>query len=345
MKQRPAIWIDLDNAPHAHFFAPLVSDLTASGYEALISVRSFGQTEQLARAYGMNFTTIGNHAALHTRTARVAETLTRAARLVEFGAAHRPVAAVSHGSRALTLAAAFLGIPVMALYDYEHVSATVFHRLCRRVLVPEIVLRESPPASSKCVGYPGLKEDVYVHQLKPDVHILENLGLDPTRLIITVRPPATWAHYHSDHSTTLFRALVQRLRSYTDAQIVMLARTSGQAADLVRDFALREPCFRITSEAVDGLSLICYSDAVFSGGGTMAREAALMGVRSYSTFAGISGAVDRELERRGSLTMLRTEEDVGLVEICKQSRAAFRQAQPFTRQFIVDQILQLIAQG
>lgn len=344
MNPRPAIWIDLDNAPHAHFFAPLVRDLSLRGFEALITVRSFGQTEQLAHSYGMKFTTIGNHAALHGRPARMAETLARAARLIEFGAAHRPVAAVSHGSRALTIAAAFLHLPTMALYDYEHVSANVFHRLCRRVLVPEIVLRDGS-ASDKCVGYPGFKEDVYVHEFQPDFRILEKLRLDPKRLIVTVRPPATWAHYHNDHSTTLFRALVDHLRSYADAQILVLARTKEQAAELSRDFALDQPCFRLTWEALDGLSLLCYSDAVFSGGGTMTREAALLGAASFSTFAGTSGAVDRELERRGLLTVLRVLDDVAHLRLCKRPRAAVHQAQHRTRQFILDQILQLVAQG
>ena len=41
---------------------------------------------------------------------------------------------------------------------------------------------------------------------------MDELKLDPGRLIITVRPPATWAHYQNPFSEVLFRALVERLR-------------------------------------------------------------------------------------------------------------------------------------
>jgi predicted glycosyltransferase len=43
------------------------------------------------------------------------------------------------------------------------------------------------------------------------------------------------------------------------------------------------------------LNLIWYSDLVISGGGTMNREAAALGVPVYSIFLGKSGAVDRYL--------------------------------------------------
>jgi predicted glycosyltransferase len=343
MNPAPSIWIDLDNAPHAHFFAPLISDLRDHGYHPLISIRAFGQTEGLARSYGMDFTVIGTHVPQSSRAGRVCETLARAARLVEFGAAHRPIAAVSHGSRSLTLAAAALSIPSMALYDYEHVSASVF-RFCRRVLVPEIVLRNRAPGDDR-VGYPGFKEDVYVSGFRPDPAVLQKLGLDPDRLIVSVRPPATWAHYHSDDSTTLFRALVEHLRAFSDAQIVVLARTQEQAAELARDFVLDTPPFLLTSEAVDGLGLLSHSDATFSGGGTMVREAALLGVDAYSTFAGRPGAVDLELERLGKLTMLRSVDEIANLRLRKRPRTADHPRASVTRTFILQQILELAAKG
>ena len=336
----PRIWIDLDNAPHAHFFAPIVRDLQRRGSNPVLTLRSFGQTEALARSYGMEFTAIGAHCTHLSRPGRIAETFHRAAQLVDFAIAQRPAAAVSHGSRALTLAAALLGIPCMALYDYEHVSAGLFHLLCRRVLLPEILLRESN-LNHGSIGYPGFKEDVYIHDFRPDPRLLNKLALDPQRLIVTVRPPATWAHYHNDQSTVLFQALIEHLRAYRDAQILILARTPQQSVELGRDFHIDEPPFRLTADAVDGLSLLTYSDAVFSGGGTMVREAALLGCTAYSTFAGKSGAIDRELERLGKLVILRTPDDISRLRLQKPARSASPSPDPGTRDFILNQILDL----
>jgi uncharacterized protein len=72
---------------------------------------------------------------------------------------------------------------------------------------------------------------------------------------------------------------------------------------------------------VDALSLMAHSDAVLSGGGTMAREAAIIGIPAYSLFAGKPGAVDAALERAGRLTILRKIEEVRNLHFVKNARA------------------------
>ena len=66
----------------------------------------------------------------------------------------------------------------------------------------------------------------------------------------------------------------------------------------------------IPDHVEDGLNLIWNSDLVISGGGTMNREAAALGVPVYSIFRGKIGAVDRYLADQGRLVLLETVEDV-----------------------------------
>lgn len=61
--------------------------------------------------------------------------------------------------------------------------------------------------------------------------------------------------------------------------------------------------------AVDALSLMWHSDLVISGGGTMNREAAAMGVPVYSIFLGETGAVDRHLSEIGRLILVKNYDD------------------------------------
>jgi predicted glycosyltransferase len=61
---------------------------------------------------------------------------------------------------------------------------------------------------------------------------------------------------------------------------------------------------------VDGLNIIWYSDFVISGGGTMNREAAALGVPVYSIFRGKTGAVDRYLADQGRMILLENVEDI-----------------------------------
>jgi predicted glycosyltransferase len=58
------------------------------------------------------------------------------------------------------------------------------------------------------------------------------------------------------------------------------------------------------------LNLIWHSDLVISGGGTMNREAAALGVPVYSIFRGEIGAVDRYLASTGRLTLIERPRDV-----------------------------------
>lgn len=339
------IWIDLDNSPHVLFFKPIIEKLQREQIETLITVRSFSQTEELAARHGLRYQVVGKHRNPMHFASRVAATLYRAGQLAHFARRHKPDVAVSHGSRALVLAAWSLSIPSMTLYDYEFVSAGIFNRLSRRVLAPAIIAQERLTAQGldlcRFKPYPGLKEEAYIYDFRPDPAILQELRLDPNRLIITVRPQANWAHYHDPQSEVLFRALIDRLRRQEDAQIIIVPRTKAQRAELVAQYHLGQAPFTVLDRAVDGLSLMWYSDAVFSGGGTMVREAALLGVNIYSTFAGKLGAADQQLASEGRLKLVRSPDEFSHMVLTKREHSSrFRPSgQGKTREFIYRQIV------
>jgi uncharacterized protein len=100
------------------------------------------------------------------------------------------------------------------------------------------------------------------------------------------------------------------LRGEPDSQVIVLPRTREQGETLKNSYGMRSPPFRVSDQAVDALSLMAHSDAVLSGGGTMTREAAILGTPAYSLFAGKPGAIDAALELDGKLTILRNIEEV-----------------------------------
>ena len=85
------------------------------------------------------------------------------------------------------------------------------------------------------------------------------------------------------------------LGSTAGVRMVILPRTAGAQGDFVRQTWPRwceERKIIVPERALDGLNLIWFSDLVVSGGGTMNREAAALGVPVYSIFRGKLGAVD-----------------------------------------------------
>lgn len=161
--------------------------------------------------------------------------------------------------------------------------------------------------------YPGLKEDIYVPNFEPDPEILPLLGLTEEDLVVTIRPPATEAHYHNPESDKLFYEVVEFLGHHPDVRMVILPRNEKKQTALVKNTWPKwcaEGKIIIPEQVVNGLNLIWHSDFVVSGGGTMNREAAALGVPVYSIFRGKIGAVDRYLSDIGRLTLIESAEDI-----------------------------------
>jgi predicted glycosyltransferase len=122
----------------------------------------------------------------------------------------------------------------------------------------------------------------------------------------------------------------------------VLPRTQEQGEKLKSFYGMRSAPFQVSDKAVDALSLMAHSDAVLSGGGTMAREAAIIGTPAYSLFAGKPGAVDAALERDGKLTILRKIEEVRNLRFEKSTRSfRFNSADARTGEVILQHIIAL----
>jgi predicted glycosyltransferase len=82
-------------------------------------------------------------------------------------------------------------------------------------------------------------------------------------------------------------------------------------------------------KVLNGLDLIWHSDLVISGGGTMNREAAAMGVPVYSIFRGKLGAVDRYLSETGRLSLIQSRADVSAkIKVAKRQQRASPEPSP-----------------
>jgi uncharacterized protein len=305
------IWIDLDNSPHVPFFLPIMEELRKRGYQVFVTARNSYQVCELLELYDLRCEVIGGHWGKH-RALKILGTCARAVLLLPKMVRHRPDLAISHGSRAQMLASYLLKIPTITMFDYEFVQKMEFlHSLW--FITPEYIPDPVDlKAKARTRKYPGLKEDVYVPSFRPDPSLRDKLGLRVDRIVITVRPPATEAHYHNPEAEVLLEAAMNFFMERAETQVVLLPRNERQAADLRKTWGtwISNRRILIPEHAVDGLNLIWSSDLVVSGGGTMNREAAALGVPVYSIFRGQIGAVDHYLVQQGRLTLIENVDDV-----------------------------------
>ncbi len=307
--KRKCIWIDLDNSPHVPFFRPIIRELRERGYSLLLTARDAFQVSELTKLHQIQCHAIGRHYGKN-KFMKVLGLVVRSAQLLPLIIREKPDLAVSHGSRAQTMVAKLLGIRSVVIADYEHVKHVTHPDWA---IFPEVIPTEAVSKLAKRVlRYPGIKEDVYVPNFRPDSAILAELGVKDSEILVTVRPPATEAHYHNPESEKLFSAVMNRLGETERTRMVLLPRNDRQKSEIAQQWSdgLQSGKMMIPGQAMDGLNLIWHSDLVISGGGTMNREAAALGVPVYSIFRGKMGAVDRYLAQNGRLIMLETVEDV-----------------------------------
>jgi predicted glycosyltransferase len=290
---------------HVLVFRPLLALLRERGAEVEITSRDYAQTVQLLELHGIEAEILGSHGG-RSRLGKARSLASRLKALRHWARGKTFDVALAHGSHELTMTARRLGIPSATTFDYEF--AWLQHQLgCRaatRVVVPDAIPPErlerygaKPP---KLRQYPGLKEEYYLADFEPDRAALEPFELDPTRTLVVVRTPPDVSLYHR-RSNPLFPQVLDHLGRDESVNAIVLPRTEEQR-DFVRGLGL--PSVQVPERAVDGQSLIAFSDLVVSAGGTMNREAVALGVPVYTTYGGRLGGVDEMLIRENRLIPL-----------------------------------------
>ncbi len=270
-----------------------------------MTARDNAQTVPLARARWPFVELIGGPSP-KPRLTKVAAISSRVRDLRRWAKHSRPDVALSHNSYGQLAAARSLRIPAVTMMDFEHQPANhVAFRLASSILLPDVLpldsVRWRGAGASKVIRYPGLKEELYLGDFEPDPTVLMSLGIHPRpSVVIVARTPPSRAVYYRSGGTVFVDAL-RSVCSRDDVICVVLPRYEEDAAAIAQ-LSLRN-C-RVPTTVVDTRSLLYASDAMLGAGGTMTREAALMGIPTWSLYSGPSPAVDLHLERCGLLSRL-----------------------------------------
>ena len=331
------IWVDLANSPQVLFFRPILTELQQRGHTVTVTTRSYAQTTQLADQLGLAHTPIGRHGG-RSLWHLTSEISLRSLALARWAQPQRFDLAVSHNSYSQVAAAALLRLPAATLMDYEHQPLNhLCFRLAKRVIVPESFPAErlrAYGAARKTVTYSGVKEQIYLADFVPEAGFRQREGLPDGAPLVVIRPPASWTAYHR-FENDVFDALLVKLAAHPGAYLLFLPRLASQAASVQH-----LPAIHVAAKVYDGPNLLYHADVSISGGGTMNREAAVLGTPTYTIFKGKLGAVDRYLIAQGRMTHVETAADLDGVRIERKPANAslFMNGQALVAQ-VTDQIL------
>jgi uncharacterized protein len=339
------VWVDCTAAAHPLVLRPIIERLDAQGHEVEVTARTYGQTEGILDRLGIPYTSVGRHGG-GRMIGKGGALAGRSSRLFRWARGRAFDLAIAHGSVDISVVSRFLRIPLVQMNDYEHagLQRRLSFRRAALVMAPDAIpveaMEQAGARPDRLFRYPGLKEDYYLADFRPDPAVIADVGLDrlgfggegegADPVLTVVRPPPETSEYHADNP--VYEAVIDRLGGAGGAVTVAIPRTQGQAQRL-RERGM--PSLIVPDRAVDAQSLIAYADLVVSAGGTMNREAVALGTPVYTIFSGQMGAVDERLIAEGSLREL---SDPAAIELVKRE-AGTGPVNPRDPQALVDAAL------
>ncbi len=310
------IWFDFDNSPHVLIFKPVLSKLNSMGYGYKITARDYAQTLDLLRMYNLEFSEVGKYGGKNVLS-KILNLQQRSRDLVRFIKGEKITKAVNHGSRTQVIAAKKLGIKSIVMMDYEYTENRIFNYFSDYILLPDVIpesrLKETGFNMRKVIRYSGLKEEIYLSEFKPVENFRETINVGNSDLLAVIRPPSMTSNYHDSASERILIRIINKLIQIDKAAVLVIPRTKTDRDFIEKKIKLQDN-LRFLDKPVDGLQLLYAADITISGGGTMNRESALLGTKTFSIFSGRKPFVDEHLENKGLITFLKDEKDIEQID-------------------------------
>lgn len=312
MTKKKTIWFDITNVPHVNFLMPVIRKYQDE-FDLVFTIRDFAETKGLfEKRVGKPYLLIGEHQG-GNKIKKIMGMLKRIWSLYR-QVPHFDIKISLCGDTSSIVARARRKMAVT--FDDNETSPNWMYApftdlaFWPKVINPAILNKQG--FRKNLYQYNGYKEDFYLANYKPNPAFLDQL---PFKHYVVVRPENIKASYVEGR-----QSIVPELLKELDAQgynILFLPRYESD-----RDYAQGIKNIYIPKEAVNGLDACYYADAILTGAGTMAREAACLGVPSVSFFAGAHLlAVDQSLVDVGKMFYSRDVQQI--MQFLDKSRDSF----------------------
>lgn len=290
---KKTIWFDLTNTPHNNFLHPIYQRYKNS-YNTIFSMRVFAETEKLFNSkFNQPYKIVSSHKGknkfrkvfgLFERTIKLLFEIGKFDIKISVGGDSSNYVAKLRGKKSIT----FDDNETAPNWRYSPFSDFAFWPKA----VSEKVILEQKFKKGKYYRYDGYKEDIYLADFVPYKDFLEQLPFDN---YIIVRPENVQANYIRNGSVKSIVPELLKSLSAAGYNIVYLPRYQ-----IDRSYAKNLKNVYVPENPIDGLNACYYATAVLTGAGTLAREAACMGVPAVSFYAGKELlAVDKQMIKDG----------------------------------------------
>ena len=283
------IWLDILNVPQVHFLLGISNLLDNDIYKKIYSARNFSETEKLLeQQIGNNFISFGTHKGKN-KVKKAIGTLQRFIHIyknnIEFDVS------ISCGSENAIWTAALKKKKSIAFGDNDTAQQWTYGYFVDYAFFPNAISRkllEKQGLKNKLYLYDGYKEDIYLANYIPRKYFLNSLPFDN---YVIVRPENLEARYIRNGNVVTITPTLLKLLTNMGHNVLYLPRY-----EIDKAYAKEIKNIYMPKEPINGIDASYFADAVLTGAGTFAREAACLGVPAVSFFAGKQLlAVDRKM--------------------------------------------------
>lgn len=267
------ILIDLIHPANIHYFKNFIFLNKNKGNEIIITARNKDVLQKLLNEYDLPYHSMGKGTIGKGSFGKMLYLIYAFFLMLFFLIRYRPKIVLSFGSTPCALASFLLQIPHIAFDDTEHA------RLNRKLYVPLTKLIVTPVCFYEPVGknhfkFDGYMELFYLHpkRFKPDFSVLDDLGVkrgDPYILFRFV----SWGAFHDIGQKRISNTeKIEIVRHFGKSYRIFISSEGELPGDL-KKYELKIP-------AVEMHNVLAFSRLYIGEGGTMASEAAMLGIPS-----------------------------------------------------------------
>lgn len=274
------IWIDIINPSHPLFFRPLIQELKKTN-TVDITLRDRGETVKLSEQFGLQGDIYGKD---YEDPIKKMLSMTNRTFSMSYKIKHFDYAISLENPMSVTISK-MRGKKSILLLDNDvkyQTQGDFFQKfenkiklLATTIIIPSACEKTfyDYAINDKIKSYNGYKEDFYLADYQPDQNVLKNL---PIKDYILIRGEALHSFYVNKKLS-----IVQQLFDLFAKENINILFLPRDKSDLNY---LKKENISILQEPMNGLDLIYYSNAVLTGSGTMAREAACLERTAVSFF-------------------------------------------------------------
>ncbi len=279
------IWIDVLTPKQAKLFASLARRLSPF-FDFVVSARDYDYTVATLRRMGLNPIVAGGYG--YTLLDKVVEEARRMQVLAPL--VKDCVALLSYPNPSASRVAYGLGIPYIAFTDSPHSvhPSRLSLPLAKAVVVPSCIpMREVSRFTlpgTHIEMYRGVDEVEWVRCFKPSGSSIRELGLEE-RSYVVIRPPEARASYYGSEGHRVLEEVGKVVKWVLGKGLSVVYMPRYGDDELIARFGSEERFIVVDRRrGVEGDDLAYHALAVVTGGGSMAREAALLGTLGVSMY-------------------------------------------------------------